>query len=172
MVGIKIHFIMVKEKQSMLEKFLNVTVSQVIINDSKIDFGNHIKETGEKITLVSDKHTSLEITTEDLPHFLGEADLDFNISDCSSSPIKEVNENRVKKIKIWTWKPKGISILAKKYLVQIEFFQASNDVLSIGFFHESTNGKLEFLSTGEIIIHNTALHQNQFDKNLSYIELT
>lgn len=127
---------------------------------------------GENICIYFSDNKSLQITTDDIPHFYGEGDLDleFENSKYTGKPISKFKEKKISEIRIYAWERKGVNLFkAAKYFVQIEFYHHSELLLSSGFFYfdHSTNS-MECLITGELSINFTkGLSTLNFEKNLS-----
>lgn len=118
---------------------------------------------------------TLEISTDDIPHFYGEGDLilkSTNNSIIEKTLLNSGNEE-ITNMKFYYWKPKGLSFGSDKYFVQIEFFHQSKMLLSVGFFYfEPETNKMECLITGELAINTLReLSISDFKENLSVVEI-
>ncbi|GGZ39334.1 hypothetical protein GCM10007049_35890 [Echinicola pacifica] len=111
---------------------------------------------GEEVKIYFSDDKTVEITTDDIPHFYGEGDLDlkFEKNRYSEKLFSKFNNKSISGIKIYGWKRKGINLFkAAKYLVQIEFYHNDELLLSSGFFYfDQSTKKMEGLITGELSV--------------------
>lgn len=132
-------------------KIINAHFINLIIDDNRFelrDITNYV--IGEKVSISLDNKYALEVFTDDSPHFFGEGNLSFQLTHLNSLNENQILDNfynPVQRIRIVFWKAKGL--FKKKYISQIELYDQSNCILSIGFFYKEFSS---FLATGELYI--------------------
>lgn len=163
---------MMKELKSVLQKVvLGVSVDGQFLNEE-----NEKTLFSEEIKVHFSENNMIVITTDDIPHFYGEGDLELElVQDEYSGELHSTFKDKiVTEIKIYNWKKKGINLFnSGKYLVQIEFYHYDELLLSAGFFYfDKDTRKTECLITGELSVdiqHNLSV--KDFEKNLSVVEI-
>ncbi len=137
-----------------LKPLLQRLILAVSVDGQILDDENESTLFGEELRIYFSDDQTVEITTDDIPHFYGEGNLDlkFEKNRYSEKPISKFENKAISEIKIYGWKRKGINLFnAAKYLVQIEFYCNDELLLSSGFFYfDQSTKKIECLITGEL----------------------
>jgi hypothetical protein len=151
-----------------LKTIIDTCIVELKIDGQPRDPYSIHEATGEVIELKFSNQILLRISTEDWPHFFGEADL-IVIVTTPDDLIKEdlTSKFNISKIRIWQWKPMGIALFNPGYFSQIELFHREKILLSIGFF-KSTDTKTDFLASGDLYIQNSAINPIDLKTNLGY----
>ena len=161
--------------EKLLNEVLGETIKSIVVDEREINLAEKEIHFCDKITLVFLSKNKLDITTDDIPHFYGEGDLNLNLEKLPNVNYQPNWESsKITRIKIFYWQPLGFFMREKdKYLVQIEFYQKEEFIISVGFFFRdfSTN-KWECLITGELAINmQDKLNKTLYSKNLREIEI-
>ena len=97
----------------------------------------------------------VEITTDDIPHFYGEGDLELKIGECrNEKPLSKPHAKEISLIRVYGWKSTGCNLFKPaRYLVQVEFYHGNEVLLTSGFFYSDQDTmKMECLITGELSV--------------------
>ncbi|AFM05686.1 hypothetical protein Fleli_3360 [Bernardetia litoralis DSM 6794] len=162
----------------LLQLFLQKTVTTVAVDDVFIEESKESTLFGEEIQVYFSDNVSLKITTDDIPHFYGEGDLElkYSMNDCTqNSTFKLFCHKKITEIKVYRWRQKAICFFQPaNYLVQIEFYNDNKLILSLGFFYlDKTTDKTECLITGELSIdYKNRIVTDEFKKNMRCFTIT
>ena len=164
----------IEKVSDQLRPLLKKLLLIVIVDDRPIEDESNTLF-GDKIKIYFSDDYLLEITTDDIPHFYGEGDLELKLenSEYLDEPFSKFREKAISEIKIYGWKKKGINLFGQaKYFVQTEFYHNDELLLSSGFFYfdESTE-KIECLITGELSA-SCNKEISGFEKNLLVATIT
>ena len=139
-----------------LKPLIHSTLLSVNVDNQYPNSKNNDTLFGETIELYLSNSVKAEISMDCIPHFYGEGDLDIKLlnEDYLGSQILDSSNKEITGIKIYGWKPRGITIFkSNQYLVQIEFFHKGKLLLSVGLFYlDLQTNKTECLITGELSV--------------------
>jgi hypothetical protein len=158
-------------KSCLNKEFLAVSIDGQFINeyDSNTFFG-------DTVIIYLSNNFSVKISTNDIPHFYGEGDLEleFASNDEIKEPVTNFKHKPISQIKLYGWKRNGLNLFkVSTYFVQIEFFFDEELLLSSGFFYfDQITNKVECLITGELSVDfQNGILISAFDKNLSVMTI-
>jgi hypothetical protein len=159
-----------------LRPFIKKQIHSVSVDG--IFIGNDVNQIfGENIQINFSNDCSLCITTDYIPHFYGEGDLELHIvsNKFLNEPNSKFMEKEISEIKIFGWRKNGYQLFKiQKYFVQIEFYHFDEILLSSGFFYfDTTTKKSECLITGELAVDTIhRLLDIDFKENLSFVAIS
>jgi hypothetical protein len=152
------------ELENLLLPLINQTILDVAIDTDDWVAGTKGTLFGEHIVINFSSGTQLSISTDDIPHIIGNGDLDFELTHKKISDNDDIPliTDRITDILIYNWKPQGIRFFSRRrYLVQVSFQNKQDTILTIGFFFRNEHNEVQGLITGELAVSFNALQLHE-----------
>jgi hypothetical protein len=147
----------IEKVSKQLKPLLRKLILAVEVDGKLLKNDNEKTLFGEEIKIYFSDDETIKITTDDIPHFYGEGDLElkFENSSYDKELLSKFKNKEISEIKIYGWKRKGVNLFkTARYLVHIELYHNEELLLSSGFFYFDQNTKkIECLITGELSVN-------------------